>query len=188
MTDFDSITQLLGEAKAGDQGALDRLLPLVYDELKCIARRQGAGRLAPSLNTTAVVHEAYLKVFGRDVVSLQDRAHFFGVVCLAIRQVLRDHARRIRSMKHGGQIQLLTLTEHDAPIEAEVDEFIALDQALDLLAAANERLAEVVQLRYFAGLSVEEVAEVLKITPRTVMRDWKKARLFLAAALESPDG
>lgn len=179
------ITLLLAAARDGDARSLERLVPLVYDELRAIAHRQRGN--AGTLNTTAVVHEAYLKVFGRGKTAPKDRSHFFGVVCLAMRQVLRDHARRHLAQKRGGGQAALPLELHDAAVEQDLASFLELDQALERLAVASPRLAEVVQLRYFAGLSVEEVAELQGVTQRTVLRDWRKARAFLLVQLD-PDG
>jgi RNA polymerase sigma factor (TIGR02999 family) len=134
-----------------------------------------------------VVHEAYLKIFGRGQVALKDRAHFFGVVCLAMRQVLRDHARRRLARKRGGGQAPLDLELHDGAVEQDLATFLELDQALQRLAAASPRLAEVVQLRYFAGLSVQEVAQLQGVTERTVLRDWRKARAFLMTQLDAED-
>jgi RNA polymerase sigma factor (TIGR02999 family) len=177
------ITRLLAAARDGDAVAMDELLPLVYDELRALARRQ---RLGPggTLNTTAVVHEAYLKVFGRGPVDLNDRRHFFGTVCLAMRQVLRDHARRRRAEKRGGGEIALSLDDAQPSVSVDLDTFLELDTALDRLERLDPRLAEVVHLRFVAGLEVEEVAALREQSTRTVLRDWRKARAFLIVALE----
>jgi len=158
----------------------------VYDELRAIAGRH-ARRSTPTLNTTAIVHEAYLKVFGQGGPPLQDRAHFFGVVCLAMRQVLRDYARKRRAEKRGGGAVHLSLHEADAAVEEDLTTFLAIDQALLRLEALSPRLAEVVQLRYFAGQTVQEIASLRGQTERTVLRDWLKARAFLAAELSDTE-
>jgi RNA polymerase sigma factor (TIGR02999 family) len=185
MVEVTQITQLLSRARGGDAAALHDLLPLVYDELRALARRHARGA-TPTLNTTAIVHEAYLKVFGDGGPQLQDRAHFFAVACLAMRQVLRDYARRRRAEKRGGGAVHVSLHDGDAAVESDLESFLALDRALAKLQELSPRLADVVQLRYFAGLTVQEVASLREQTERTIWRDWLKARAFLAAELAEP--
>jgi RNA polymerase sigma factor (TIGR02999 family) len=187
MADQGEITRLLQLARDGDPGALELLLPEVYEELRIIARRQLSPRGGRTLDTTALVHEAYIKVFGQHTPSLNDREHFFSVACLAMRQLLRDHARRRRADKRGGEGKFISfdlIQSEAATVEQDVAAFLDLDEALDRLAAVDPRLAEVVELRYFGGLSVEQVAKLKSRTQRTILRDWRKARAFLVAELE----
>jgi RNA polymerase sigma factor (TIGR02999 family) len=156
----------------------------VYDELRAIARRHRRGLPGgQTLNTTAVVHEAYVKVFGTGAADLKDRSHFFGVACLAMRQILVDAARRRLALRRGGGAHHTGLKGDEPDRTERLEGLLALDEALVRLRISDARLAEVVDLRYFGGLTVEEVAEMLEVTPRTVQRDWSKARAFLASAL-----
>jgi len=187
MPDATSITQLLHRARAGDRAALEELLPLVYEELRGIARRENPVRGPATLNTTAIVNEAYVKLFGRTVAAFEDRRHFYSIVCLAMRQILRDHARRRGAAKRGGSAVHVELDERDAAANYDLENFLALDEALDQLRAVDPRLADVVELRYLAGLSVAEVAELRECTERTVLRDWRKARAFLQLRISPED-
>lgn len=174
------VTQLLHEWGAGDKNALDRLLPLIYQELHKIAKRymrqQGPRH---TLQTTAVIHEAYLKMAGGPERNWESRAHFLGVAAKAMRHVLVDHARSGRSAKRGGEALAVTLDEGMAVAGLRPAELIALDDALNVLTKLHPRKGQVVELRYFAGLSVEETGKVLKISEETVARDWRFARAFL---------
>ena len=178
------ITILLDQARAGRAEALEALLPLVYDELRVIARRlrirEGA---SPTFSTTAVVHEAYLRIFGPGQAAFQDRRHFFAVASLAMRHLLRDGARRRLAARRGDGADHTGLTRHDPAVEPRFELLLAIDQALDHLRALEPRLAEVVELRYFGGLTVPEIAELLAVTTRTVERDWQRARALLSLAL-----
>ena len=180
------ITQLLVELRNGDRGAFDRLVPLVYRELHKLAKRymaqQNAGH---TLQTTALIHEAYLKLAGGLEKTWEDRTHFFAVAATAIRQVLVDHARAKHAAKRGGDVQVLRLDDALSIADSARDDLIALDDALHALARLNPRQSEVVELRYFAGLSVEETAAVLSISPETVMRDWSVAKAFLYREMKS---
>jgi RNA polymerase sigma factor (TIGR02999 family) len=176
------VTTLLQESRAGEP-VLDELLPLVYDELRRLARVQRA-RLRPyeTLNTTALVHEAYLKLAGRNRASWTDRIHFFRIAARAMRDVLVDYARRQQAQKRGGDAPHVSLD--DAPPlgglpDVEVDEVLAVNEALTRLETVDERQARVVELRYFVGLSIQETAEVLEVSPATVKRDWTSARAWL---------
>ncbi len=174
------ITRLLNEWRGGDRTAFDRLFPLIYDELRVLARRQlrRAGR-DQTLNTTALLHEAYLKLVDQSRAVVQDRHHFFALAAKAMRHILVDGARRRSAMKRGGAADPLPLDD-DAPAAAERgSEVVAVDEALARLEAADPRLGKIVELRFFGGLSVEETAETLDLSPRTVKRDWRKARAFL---------
>lgn len=173
------VTVLLNEAVEGDRGAFDRLQPLVYDELRRIARRQLRRGRGGTLHTTALVHELYLKMVDQDQVEWQGRAHFFGIAARAMRQILIDHARRRQAEKRGGDWNRTTLTNKHLGFGVALDELLALDAALDRLDGLDPRLRQVVELRFFGGMTEEEVAEVLEVSPRTIQRDWAKARAWL---------
>lgn len=174
------ITRLLLAWNAGDQAAFDSLLPLVYRELRSLAnrymRRQRPGH---TLQTTALVNEAYLRLIDSAQVNWQNRAHFFAVSSQLMRRILVDFARARLSEKRGGVAQPVTLDEAFAYAPERGAELLALDDALNALAALNPRQSQIVELRYFGGLTEEETAEVLKISPRTVRRDWSLARAWL---------
>lgn len=174
------ITRLLNEVSEGDEDALSRLFPLVYDELRQIARRQRRRASSPdTLNTTAVVHEAFLKLAGSKNISMEDRRHFFATAARAMRQIVVDHARAHMTQKRGGGVRPIDLDQADVPVRDRAIEIVELDLALDRLRALSERLSRIVELRFFAGLTVEESAEILGIHSRTVKKDWRKARAFL---------
>lgn len=180
------ITQILRQARDGDGAALDRVFAIVYDELHRIASAQRR-RVRPgeTLGTTAVVHEAYLKLIRSSVATYADRTHFFAVAAKAMRQILLNRARGQVARKRGGGAEVLPLGEHDAIAPRRAEELIALDAALERLAALDDRLARVVELRFFAGLGVPEAAEVLGVGEATVKRDWATARAFLQRELAS---
>jgi len=184
------ITVLLKAWTSGDETALDKLTPKVYNELRRIARRymsrENAGN---TLQPTALVNEVYLKLVDNRNVTFNDRAHFFAVAAQMMRRILVDAARAKAAEKRGGKARKL---DHSSafdfdqiphPAAGRAEELAALDEALRALAALSERKAKVVELRFFGGLSVEETAEVLKISPQSVMRDWKLARSWLAREL-----
>jgi RNA polymerase sigma factor (TIGR02999 family) len=174
------ITALLRAVEGGDRAAVDRLFATVYEELKRIAQRQlRSTPLADTLNTTALVHEAYLKLSGNAGWSTRDRLHFFALTAHAMRLVLIDHARRRSRAKRGGRQAPLTLEEADLPIAERASELVALDEALGKLERSDPELARLVEWRFFAGLSVEEVAELLAVSERTVKRHFRLARAFL---------
>ncbi len=185
------ITQLLNAWRAGDGTALDRLMPLVYDELKRLAARHlRQERPGNTLQSTALVHEAYLRMVRGPAVDWENRAHFYGIAARLIRQILVDQARRHGRDKRGGGGLTLSLdeamaapgTSHDIDLER-------LEDALEALARVDEQQGRIVELRFFTGLTIEETAEVLAISPRTVKRDWTVARAWLFRALnrgESP--
>ncbi len=180
MSEPGEITLLLHLANQGDRTALDRLFPLVYDQLHRLAHRQIQGEQAPrTIGTTALVHEAYIKLAGGEDLPGESRAHFFGASARAMRQILVDYARRRMATKRGGEVELVRLEDVELPVDACAESLIDLDAALTRLAALSERLSRVIECRYFGGLSVEETAEVLQSSPRTVMRDWRKARAWL---------
>jgi RNA polymerase sigma factor (TIGR02999 family) len=179
------VTHLLLAWGEGDPGALERLLPIVYPELRKIAhaRMRAEGPGGQTLQTTALVHEAYLRLVGGTRVPWQNRAHFYAVCARLMRRILVDRARARLSSKRGGNGRPVALDRRDGVVPARDDQLLALDEALGRLANADSRMAEVVQLRYFGGLTVEETAHVLDISRDTVMRDWKTARLWLAREL-----
>jgi len=173
-------TWLLLQWRQGAPGSLDRLFPLVYEELRRLARRQlGPGGSGHTLDTTGLVHEAYLKLVDRSRVEVHDRGHFFALAAKAMRQIIVDSARRRAAGKRGGGAPATALDEHDVAAAERSDEVVAVEEALTRLEALDPRLGNVVEMRFFAGLSVEEIAEALGTSPRTVKRDWQKARAFL---------
>lgn len=177
------MTQLLAAWRGGDRNAVDELMPLVYDELRALARRQRRGREDGTLQTTALVHEAYLKLSRHSRLVVQDRQHFFALAAKAMRQLIVDHARRRVATKRGGQARLVALDNVDVPAVTRAADIVALDQALERLEDLDEPLSRMVELRFFAGFSVEETAEILGCSPRTVKREWRKARALLHAEL-----
>jgi RNA polymerase sigma factor (TIGR02999 family) len=184
------ITVMLAAVRDGQPGALDALFAVLYEELRGLAHRQVAGG-AGTLGTTAVVHEAYLKLVGSDGVSAQDRGHFFALAGRVMRQILVDHARARRAQKRGGGAAHVPLDDALGAIAdgaASAETVLALNDALARLQALDERLVRLVELRFFVGLEVEECAELLGVTERTLGRDWRKARAFLYAALEGDGG
>jgi RNA polymerase sigma factor (TIGR02999 family) len=172
--------EVLDELRSGRREALDRLLPVVYAELRAIAHRHLAGRTpGGTLVTTALVHEAYLKLVDQSKAEWRDRAHFLALASVAMRHVLIDRARERSALKRGGERQRITLDEDVAAIESDAESLLEIDEALDRLAALEPRLARVVECRFYGGLSEEEIAEALGVTVRTVERDWAKARMLL---------
>jgi RNA polymerase sigma factor (TIGR02999 family) len=179
------ITQLLDAANRGDRVAVDRLLPLVYQELRALAG-SFFGRQRPdhTLQPTALVHEAYLRLADQTNPLWQDRRHFFNVAAMAMRQLLTDHARRQKSLKHGGGLARVTLDEAIAPSSLGEIDLVALDEALSKLAELDERQSRIVEIRFLAGLTVEETADVLGVSPRTVKLDWQMAKAWLRRELK----
>lgn len=179
------VTELLVRWRGGDREALDSLLPLVYDELRRIARHYLQGeRTGHTLQSTALVNEAYVRLVAQDFPEWQNRAHFFAVAAQLMRQILVDYARSHRAAKRGGDLCKVTLNEaEDLPFTADVD-VIALDEALKELAQMDQQQSRVVELKFFAGLSSEDTAEVLGISPSTVKRDWITARAWLYRELD----
>lgn len=184
MRSVQDVTGLLLEWQQGDHDALDKLTPLVYDELRRIAHRyMRQERGGHTLQTTALVNEAYVRLVGGQRIEWQNRAHFYGVVAQVMRRVLIDHARRLQNIKHGGDAQRVSLEEIAVLPHARAAELLALDEALNELARLDARKARVVELRYFGGLSIEETADVLDISAMTVRRDWRAAKAWLYRAL-----
>jgi RNA polymerase sigma factor (TIGR02999 family) len=175
-----TITALLQQWRGGDQAALERLTSLVYDELRALARSHLRGeRHRLTLQPTALVHEAYLRLAPGGQVKWEDRAHFFGVASRLMRQVLVDHARARQAKKRGGEATLVDVTEVDPSSSPRGVDVLALHEALDRLAVLDAASVRIVEMRYFGGLTVEETAEVLEISPATVKRDWQAARAWL---------
>ena len=174
------VTQLLVDWGKGDKQALDGLMPLVYDELHRIASRYlRRERQGHTLQTTALINEAYLRIVDQNRVNWQNRAHFFGVAAQIMRRILIDHARSHLYAKRGGGAQKLTLDEAIAtPQERDLD-LVALDDALTTLAEIDPQQSRIIELRFFGGLTIEETAEALSISPATVKRDWNMARAWL---------
>jgi len=185
------LTGLLRAARAGDRAALDRLMPLVYDDLRRLARRQLNREAAPrTLQATALVHEAYVKLAAGAALDAADRTHFLAIAARAMRQVLVDEARRRRASKRGGDWARTTLSEGKQAVEFDPDELIELDRALEEL---EPRQRQVVEMRFFGGLEETEIAAALGVSDRTVRREWVKARARLYRSLyvrsgEAPEG
>lgn len=180
----NNITLLLSEVETGSESAVNALIPIIYKDLQVRARRYlQQERAAHTLNTTALVHEAYLKLIGQQQVSWKNRAHFFGVASLVMRRILINYAKQRKAEKRGGGVQPETFLEDFVLHNARSDELLALDEALDRLALLSERQSKVVEMRYFGGLTHEEIAEVLNISVPTVQRDWRVARAWLNRAL-----
>ncbi|GAB5536933.1 MAG: sigma-70 family RNA polymerase sigma factor [Rubricoccaceae bacterium] len=186
MADPD-LTALLSDLEDGNRDAVDRILPLVYPELQAMAQRHLSGeRDGHTLDTSALVHEAYLKLVKQDRTTWKNRAHFFGVATLAMRRILVTYAHARNAEKRGGGVAAITLMDDRTARETQSDELIALDEALTRLATVAERPAKIVELRFFGGLKHHEIAEVLDISEATVQRDWRMARAWLATDLNEP--
>ncbi len=178
MDDRHEITQLLNRTRDGDAAALDMLLPLVYKELYQLARQQRRRSSSETLNTTALVHEAYEKI-ARQNAGWNDRAHFLRVASKAMRDIIVDYARKQAAAKRGGPNTDVSLDEVPVIAPERADEVVALDEALTRLAQLDARQEEVVQLRYFVGLTIPETAEVLGLSTATIKREWTAARAWL---------
>jgi RNA polymerase sigma-70 factor (ECF subfamily) len=184
-----AVTELLRSWSDGDDGALERLMPLVEAELRRLARGyMGRERRGHTLQTTALVNEAFLRLTDARRIRWQDRAHFLGISARLMRRVLVDHARARGYRKRGGGTLRVTLDEGLVASPDPALDILALDRALDALAAADLRKSRVIELRFFGGLSVEEAAEVLHVSPDTVKRDWRLAKLWLLRELEGDGG
>jgi len=181
------ITQLLIAWRDGDETALTRLIPLVYEELHRLAhhymRRERPGH---TLQTTALVNEAYIRLVDHKGMRWQNRAHFYAVAAQAMRRILVDHARSRDCAKRGGGANLVELEEAATVVQRQAADLVALDDALSELAALDPRKSQIVEMRYFGGMSVEETAEVLRVSPVTVMREWSTAKAWLLRAM-SPE-
>lgn len=178
--DEPDVTNLLVEWRQGDDAALARLIPIVYGELRRVAsarlRREDT---AHTLQTTALVHEAYLRLVGLERMSIQNRTHFFAMAAHLMREILVDHARRKHAVKRGSGATMLQLDDLAAGADSAIVDVIAIDEALGELASLDERLCRVVELRFFAGLSIAEAADALGVSSATVERDWTVAKAWL---------
>jgi RNA polymerase sigma factor (TIGR02999 family) len=183
------VTRLLDRARQGDRAAGEQVYGLMYGELRQLAARllfrEQPGHTLPP---TALVHEAFLKLVGDAAPELQNRSHLLGVAARAMRQVLVEHARRRLAAKRGGGAPAITLVDEIAPAELPSEQLLALDEALTRLDALNSRLRQVVECRFFAGMTEEETAQVLEVTVRTVQRDWARARAWLYQELDESGG
>jgi RNA polymerase sigma-70 factor, ECF subfamily len=189
MSESQEVTMLLSALTNGEEGAASKLIPVVYDELRRLAgsymRRE---RVDHTLQATALVNEAYLKLIEQRAVNWQSRAHFFGVAAQLMRRILIDYARGHTRDKRGGEQKKVSLDEVLLFSEQQSDKLLAVDDSLNLLAKMDPRQARVVELRFFAGLSVEEAAEALGVSPKTVKRDWSVAKAWLYADLKERYG
>ncbi len=182
------ITQLLMNWSQGDKAALDQLVPLVYPELRRLAKRHmNREDSAHTLQTSALINEAYLKLVDQQNVEWQNRAHFFAMAAQVMRHILIDHARTRNYAKRGGGAPKLPLDEAAALTEQRAGQLIALDDALKDLAALDERKSQIIELRFFGGLSLEETGEVMKISPSTVQREWRAAKAWLHHTMSKAD-
>lgn len=178
--DTARITELLEAHASGENGALDRLMPLVYDEMQQMARHRLLGeKSGHTFNTTDLVHEAYLKLIDFNRINWQNRKHFYGIASQIMRNILVDYAVKQQAQKRGGKQQRVTLGEADAVTEMNIHELLSIHNALKRLEEIDERQVRVVECRFFGGLTIEETAEALEISTPTVSRDWKMARAWL---------
>jgi RNA polymerase sigma factor (TIGR02999 family) len=185
VTNARDISVLLAELTGGNQAVVDALLPMIYDELHGLAENQlRRERKDHTLNATALVHEAYLKLLDQSRVSWQNRAHFFGVASQAMRRILINYAQQRRAQKRGGDMVATTFDDDLVPRATRAEELLDLDEALTRLKALSERQAAVVEFRFFGGLTHEEVAEVLGVSVPTARRDWRLARAWLSHELK----
>lgn len=174
------VTALLVDWSKGDQAALDKLMPLVYEELHRLARHyMRMERPGHTLQTTALINEAYVRLIDQQNVPWQNRAHFFGIAAQLMRRILVDHARSHNRAKRGGDTRQVSLDEAALVSDGPSAELVALDDALKSLTAIDARKNQVVELRFFGGLSIDETAEVMKLSPRTVEREWNMAKAWL---------
>ncbi|HNP34307.1 MAG TPA: ECF-type sigma factor [Woeseiaceae bacterium] len=175
------ITQLLKAVSSGDDGALASLFQIVYDELRAKARAQLAGSMPQTLGATALVHEVYIKLTAGDSPEWNDRAHFYGVAARAMRHIVIDHARARNAARRGGKAARMDMDIAEFSLPDAAEALLSLDTALDALEERDARLARLVELRFFAGLSVAESAQAMSISERTVKRNWRLARAFIYA-------
>jgi len=181
-----AVTALLLRWRHGDKAALDVLIPLVYQDLRRVARaRLRDERSGRSLQTTALVHEVYLRLVDVERLSFEDRTHFFAVAARLMRQILVDHARRRQAAKRGGDATMLPLDAVTPTVSPNLVDVLALDRALEDLARLEERLCRVVELKFFAGLTIDETAVALEVSPATVERDWAFAKAWLHGRLSN---
>ncbi|MHC4496785.1 MAG: ECF-type sigma factor [Planctomycetota bacterium] len=177
MTD---VTRILNAIEQGDAKAADKLLPLIYEELRLLAaQKMSQESPGQTLQATALVHEAYLRLVGAEVRNWDNRGHFFAAAAEAMRRILVDNARRKRSMKRGGHRQKMNLSDAFVVIEEPKEDILAVNEALDKLAGEDQKLAEVIKLRYFAGLTLDQIATIMGIGRRTADRYWALGRAWL---------
>lgn len=182
------ITALLVRTRGSGEEAFDALFPLVYDELRTIARqRLRRHRPGETLNTTALVHEAYLKLVDQSAVEWSDRAHFFALASRAMRFIIIDYARARTAEKRGGGNEVLSLNDVDVASEERAVDLLRLHRALDQLTEIDERLGHIVEYRFFGGMTYEEIAEVTQLSVPTLKRDWRRARTWLYRVMQEPD-
>ncbi len=180
-----AITRLLSELQGGNRAVLDELFSLIYDALHTLAHEQReAWHGDYTLNTTALVHEAYLKLVGQAQTEWENRAHFLSVAAKAMRHILVDYARRCRAEKRGGDAQKLSLEEVVVLTEERAEALVALEEALDRLAQVDEREAQIVECRFFGGMTIAETAAVIRVSPMTVKRDWAMAQAWLLVEMQ----
>jgi len=185
---MSDVTQILSAIESGDREAVDRLLPVVYRELHSIAQRQMVfERPGHSLQATALVHEAYMKLIGNEEIRWSGKAHFFAAAAESMRRILVDSARKRGRQKRGGANKRLALDLAEIVMDEQSDEILALDEALVLLEKQDERMARIVKLRFFTGLTVEDTANAMEISERTVKREWALARAWLFRALSATE-
>jgi RNA polymerase sigma factor (TIGR02999 family) len=183
----DAITSFLQRWRQGDKGAMDDILPVVYDELRRLARARLKADPAQSLQATALVHEVYLRLVDRTCTTIHDRTHFFALAARVMRQVLADRGRRRIARKRGGGVTVVGIDEATTPAATTRGiDIVALDEALDHLNSFDERLCRIVELKFFAGLTIDETAEALTMSAATVERDWAIAKAWLHQRLSSP--
>lgn len=184
MSTKGEVTQLLMDVQEGDPEASEQLWSEVYDSLRLVARNKLRGERADhTLSTTALVHEAYLKIIDHTQVEWEDRLHFFAMASRIMRNILIDYARRRKAQKRGGDAPHIPLDDAIVSADTSAETFLALDNALNQLAELDERIARVVEYRFFGGMQEKEIAELLNVSPRTVRRDWRKAKGWLSRAL-----
>ena len=180
------VTLLLQQLSNGNREAMDKLLPLVYGQLRDMAHRQRINwQGEETLNTTALVHEAYLKLVDQTRLTWKNELHFYAIASRVMRNILIDYARLHRAQKRGGGRPVTSLDNKNIALEERADELLALDEALNRLATFDERLCQMVEYRFFGGLTVEETATLLDVSPRTVKRDWKRAKAWLYSELRA---
>ncbi len=183
-----TVTCILSDLQAGRREASDQLLPLVYDQLRAIAQQaMNEERAGHTLQATALVHEAYVRLVGNEDLGWADRSHFYAAAVEAMRRILIDHARRRGAVKRGGDWRRAAVNVASLALDENLDNFLALDEAILRLEEQDPKAAQVVRLRFYAGLSIEDTARILEISPRTVKREWTYARTWLLHQLENEE-
>lgn len=180
-----NITRLLKEINSGSDEAYNQLFPIVYNQLRALAHRQVSREPHQSITKTALVHELFLKLFQQKKLDLESRTHFFAIAARSMRQIFIDHARKKKREKRGGNAEDVTFIDEIMKVGQEAENLIHIDEALNKLARLDQRIAEIVELRYFGGMSFYQIAKVLKLSDRTVYRDWEKARGWLYKELKN---